>query len=90
MAYFFPARSAGQAGRGRTKRTPGDHALPVAPLNRPLCHAAQGMFMDVFRLGLKHGFNLPSMGEHALLNNGFRMFLASGEGFVLRPGWVDG
>ncbi|GAB4823238.1 hypothetical protein N2152v2_010284 [Parachlorella kessleri] len=39
---------------------------------------AQGMLMDVFRLGLKHGFNLPSFGEHSLLNSGFRMFLASG------------
>ena len=39
----------------------------------------QGMLMDVFRLGLKHGFNLPSFGEHSLLNSGFRMFLASGE-----------
>ncbi len=49
--------------------------------------------MDVFRLGLKHGFNLPSMGEHALLNNGFRMFLASGEHLfclVEAWAWVDG
>lgn len=39
----------------------------------------QGMLMDVFRIGLKHGFGLPGWDEHALLNSGFRMFLASGE-----------
>ena len=34
--------------------------------------------MDVFRIGLRGGFHLPSLGPHALLNNGTRLFLASG------------
>lgn len=46
---------------------------------RPPHPAGQGMLMDVFRIGFKHGFNVPSLSEHSLLNSGFRLFLASGE-----------
>jgi sugar phosphate permease len=40
---------------------------------------AQGMLMDVFRINLRHGFNIPSISEHSFLNNGSRLFLFTGE-----------
>ncbi|KAL4424382.1 hypothetical protein ABPG75_001683 [Micractinium tetrahymenae] len=39
---------------------------------------SQGVLMDAFRIGLKHGFNIASLPENSLLNSGSRLFLASG------------
>ncbi|PSC67761.1 MFS general substrate transporter [Micractinium conductrix] len=40
---------------------------------------SQGMLMDFFRIGpLRRGFRIPSLPERSLLNNGSRLFLASG------------
>ncbi|KAL4420864.1 hypothetical protein ABPG77_002823 [Micractinium sp. CCAP 211/92] len=39
---------------------------------------SQGVLMDAFRIGLKHGFNISSLPEDSLLNSGSRLFLASG------------
>ena len=37
------------------------------------------MLMDFFRIGpLRRGFRIPSLPERSLLNNGSRLFLASG------------
>jgi hypothetical protein len=39
---------------------------------------AQGVIMDSFRIGFKHGFRIASLPDHSLLNSGSRLFLASG------------
>ena len=59
---------------------PGSPAHPARGLPHP---CLQGVIMDTFRIGLKHGFNIPSLPDHSLLNSGSRLFLASG-------GWVVG
>lgn len=34
--------------------------------------------MDLFRIDFKHGFQIHSLPDRSLLNNGSRLFLASG------------
>lgn len=50
------------------------HALTTLSVSI-LC---QGVLMDFFRIRWKHGFDVPSMSGKSLLNNGNRLFLASG------------
>ncbi len=37
-----------------------------------------GVFVDAFRLGFKHGFNVPSRGPHSALNSGQRLLVLLG------------
>ena len=46
----------------------------------------QGVLMDFFRIRWKHGFDVPSLSGKSLLNNGNRLFLASGVGLEWRQG----